>query len=391
VPAGEALLARLLEGVRAELPRATALRQRLHARPELAHREHETAATVLEALDAPRADRVAGTGILARLGPQGGSAVAVRAELDAVAVAERTGAPFAATGGAMHACGHDVHMSALVALHRAAARIEAALPVPFVALFQPSEEDYPSGAALLLESGALDDVGTVAAAHVHPDVPGGAVTADDGPVNASSDNFAVTIRGQGGHAAYPHRTQDPVVALAETVLALQTLVSRTVAPLNGAVVTVARLEAGSAENVIPPEARATGTIRALDPEDRVLLKRRIAEVAEHVAAAHRCEAELEITAGEPAIVNDPVLTSAVRPLLLEAGADTAHSLRSCGSDDFGFYGQTARLLLLFVGAPPGLGDARVPLHHPRFLPGPEAVEHVAIAQAAAYVAAAARS
>jgi amidohydrolase len=388
VPAGEALLGRLLEGIRDELPAAIALRERLHARPELAHRERETAATVLEALGADRAERFAGTGILARLGPGDRPAVAVRAELDAVAVAERTGAPFAATGKAMHACGHDVHMAALVAVHRAAARIEDALPVPLLAVFQPSEEDYPSGAALLLESGALDGVDTVAAAHVHPDVPGGSVTADDGPINASSDNFAVTIRGHSGHAAYPHRAQDPVIALAETVLALQTLVSRTIDPLHGAVVTVARLEAGSAENVIPESARATGTIRALDPGDRVLLKRRLAEVVEGVAAAHGCTAELDVTAGEPAIVNDPALTGAVRPLLAGAGVGIAHSLRSCGSDDFGFYGEAARLLLLFVGAPPPPGGTRVPLHHPRFLPGPEVVGQVAVAQAAAYVAAA---
>jgi amidohydrolase len=172
------------------------------------------------------------------------------------------------------------------------------------------------------------------------------------------------------------------------VLALQTVVSRAVDPLHGAVVTVGRLDAGSAENVIPEQARAAGTIRTLDPDDRVLLERRLREVADHIAAAHGCTAQVELTRGEPAIVNDAALTAAVRPLLGRAGADTAHSLRSCGSDDFGFYGEAARLLLLFVGMDPAPGLRRRSLHHPEFLPDPAAVEAVARAQAAAYVAAA---
>jgi amidohydrolase len=384
----ERLLDRLFEGVRDELAGAADLRERLHARPELSNREHETAATVLRALGADAARRVAGTGIMTRLGPAGRGAVAVRAELDAVHVRERTGAAFAAAGETMHACGHDVHMAALVALFRAARRIETLLPAPLVALFQPSEEDYPSGAGQLLEDGDLDGIDSVVAAHVHPDLPAGAVTADDGPVNAASDNFLVTLRGHGGHAAYPHRSQDSIVALAELVLALQTLVSRTVDPLHGAVVTVGRLEAGSAENVIPETAGAAGTIRALDPDDRRLLQRRLREMTEHIAAAHGCRAEVAFTHGEPAIVNDPALTAAVRPLLERAGAGPGHSLRSCGSDDFGFYGAAARLLLVFVGMDPAPGARRVGLHHPEFLPAHETLEAVARAQACAYVAAA---
>ena len=384
------LLGRLLEALEPELAAAEALRERIHANPELAHAEHETAATVLAALEAGDAERVVGTGILARLGPRGGGAVALRAELDALALTERTGAPFAATGGAMHACGHDVHMAALVALFRAARRVEAALPAPLVAIFQPSEEDYPSGAVRLLEQGGLDGVETVVAAHVHPDVAPGAVTADDGPVNASSDNFLIVVEGHGGHAAYPHATRDPVVVLAEIVVALQTLVARTVDPLHSAVLSVTRLMAGTAENVVPEEARAAGTLRALQPEVRPQLKQRLRELVEHVAAAHGCTGRFELTVGEPAIVNDPVLTARVRPLLAASGLPIAAPMRSCGSDDFGIFGAAARLLLLFVGFEPAPGAPRVPLHHPRFLPATATVGPVARALAAAYAAAAAR-
>jgi amidohydrolase len=327
-----------------------------------------------------------GTGILATLGPAGDGAVAVRAELDGLRQTERTGAPFAAPAGTMHGCGHDVHMAALVALFRAARTLEASLPAPLVALFQPSEENYPSGALRLVEEGALDGVATVAAVHVHPDVAPGAVTADDGPVNASSDNFRVVVDGHAGHAAYPHVTRDPVVVLAEIIVAAQTLVSRTVDPLHSAVLSITQLAAGTgAENVVPDEAVAGGTLRALHPGDREALQRRLADLVEHTGRAHGCRARMEITSGEPAIVNDPSLTAGVRPLLRAAGCAAAAPMRSCGSDDFGFFGAGSRLLLLFAGFET---SRRVPLHHPEFLPARGTVATVARAMACAYVAAA---
>jgi amidohydrolase len=388
MPGRTELLARLLAALDGELAAAEALRERLHACPELAYEEHATAAAVLEALDASRVARVGGgTGILAALGPDRGGAVALRAELDGLRQTERTGAPFAAPAGTMHGCGHDIHMAALVALFRAARTLEPELPVPLVALFQPSEENYPSGALRLVEEGALDGIATVAAAHVHPDVAPGAVTADDGPVNASSDNFRVVVDGHAGHAAYPHVTRDPVVVLAEIIVAAQTLVSRTVDPLHSAVLSITQLAAGTgAENVVPDEAVAGGTLRALHPDDRAALKRRLAELVEHTGRAHGCRARLEITSGEPAIVNDPALTGAARPLLAAAGCAAAAPMRSCGSDDFGFFGASAHLLLLFAGFET---ERRVPLHHPEFLPARGTVATVARALACAYVAGAA--
>jgi amidohydrolase len=391
MPGPTELLTRLLAALEPELEPAEHLRERLHARPELAYAEYETAATVLDALDASRVSRVGGgTGILATLGPREGRAVALRAELDGLRQTERTGAPFAAPAGTMHGCGHDIHMAALVALFRAARTIEPALPVPLVAMFQPSEENYPSGALRLVEEGALHGIDTVAAVHVHPDVAPGAVTADDGPVNASSDNFRVVVDGHGGHAAYPHVTRDPVVVLAEIIVAAQTLISRTVDPLHGAVLSITQLAAGTgAENVVPDEAVAGGTLRALHADDREVLKRRLAELVAHIGGAHACRARLEITSGEPAIVNDPALTAATRPLLAAARCAAAAPMRSCGSDDFGFFGARSRLLLLFAGFDTAPGAQRVPLHHPRFLPARGTVATVARALACAYVAGAA--
>jgi amidohydrolase len=263
--------------------------------------------------------------------------------------------------------------------------------VPLVALFQPSEEDSPSGAAELRDAGALDGIAAVTAAHVHPDIEWGAVAVEAGPVNASSDNFTIVVEGRTGHAAYPHKARDPVVALAEVVVSLQSIISRRVDPLRNAVLTVTILEAGSATNVIPEIARAAGTLRALHPDDRVLLREELLSVVEHVAAARGCSAHVELTEGEPAIVNDEAFVERVRPLLAASGAAPAHAFRSCGADDFGFYGEHARLLLLFVGIKGAPGTPYVPLHHPEFLPPRESVAAVARAQAATYVAAAERS
>jgi amidohydrolase len=381
------LLHTLLASLQDELPAAVALRERLHASPEPSNAEHGTARLVADALDAPDVESIAGTGLLARAGPPHGRPVAVRAELDALPIREQTGAPFAAENGLMHACAHDVHMAALAALFRAARRSQSSLTGPLLALYQPSEETYPSGAeAIVREKAALGDVGAVVAAHVHPEVPWGCVSVEPGPVNASCDYLRITVEGSGGHGAYPHRARDPILALSHVVVALQSLVSRRLDPMHPGVFSVGWTRAGSAENVIPETAVAGGTLRALAPEDRVPLREAALEIVEATARAHGCVARVEVTEGEPATVNDPTLAAAARALLPEAGFEPAPPLRSCGSDDFGFYGALAPTLMLFVGLDGAPNTQHLPLHHPRFLPPPETVAAVARAQALAFAA-----
>jgi amidohydrolase len=381
------LLQILLLSLKHELPDAIKLRERLHAAAEPSHQEHATARLVAEALGAQAVERVLRTGLMARVGPPG-EAVAVRAELDALPIEEETGVPFAATSGSMHACGHDVHMAALIALFRAARRIEGSLQRPLLALFQPSEEAYPAGADLIVREGALvGKTDTIVAAHVHPEVPWGALSVEAGPVNASSDNLRITVEGSGGHGAYPHRTRDPILALSHVVVALQSLVSRRVDPMHAAVFSVGWVRAGTAENVIPDVAEAGGTLRILDPEDREPLREMAIRIVENTARAHDCTASVEVTQGEPATVNDEVLAGEARSLLPAAGFGPAPAMRSCGSDDFGFYGNTSPTLMMFVGIKDAPGTPNVPLHHPRFLPSDEAVEAVARAQALAFSAA----
>ena len=381
------LLLKLLGSLEDEVPEAIELRERLHAIPEPSHEEHATARLVAKALGTPDVESVLGTGLMARVGPPG-KAVAVRAELDALPIEEETGAPFAATNGSMHACGHDVHMAALLALFRAAGRIEGSLPNPLLAFFQPSEEAYPSGADLTVKEGVLADrTDAIVAAHVHPEVPWGYVSVEAGAVNASSDNLRIIVEGSGGHGAYPHRGRDPILALSHAIVALQSLVSRRLDPMHSAVFSVGWLRAGIAENVIPDAAEAGGTLRALNPEDRLPLREMAREIVEYTARAHDCVATVEVTEGEPSTVNDGKLARAARSLLPEAGFGLAPAMRSCGSDDFGFYGALAPTLMLFVGLAGAPGATDLPLHHPRFMPPEEAVLAVARAQAVAYAAA----
>jgi amidohydrolase len=403
----DALLAALLAGVERELPRAVALRQRLHAAPELAHAEQQTAASV--AAELPVASRtVAGTGRLALIAPGAGGAharpvadagadehpehsraIAVRAELDGLPLRERTGAAFAAGGEAMHACGHDVHMAALVALARAAHALADALPAPLLAVFQPSEEAYPSGARQLAQVwlGELAPAAVVAA-HVHPELPWGAVALDPGTVNASCDEFRIVVEGAPAHGAYPHRGQDPILAIAQVLVALHAQLGRSIDPLQPASLTVGVLEAGSAANVIPARAGARGALRAHRPQDRLALRELVEHVSRDVAAAHGCRASVELIAGEPALENDPEIVSRARALLADTGLTAAAAWRSCGSDDFAFFGALAPVAMAFVGLDGAEDFATRPLHHPELLVPDAAVGAVAHTQAVLYVAAA---
>ena len=388
-PSTEELLERLLAGIERELPRGIELRRRLHSQPELSHHEQQTAATVAAELPAPSVT-VAETGRMVRVGPAAGAPVAVRAELDALPIAERTDAPFAAAGEAMHACGHDVHMAALVCLTRAAGELGGELRVPLLAVFQPSEETYPSGAEQLAAGElAAQAPAAVVAAHVHPELPWGTLALDPGAVNASSDSVEITVEGEPTHGAYPHHGRDPILAIAEIVLSLHAQVARRIDPHGPAVLTVGVLEGGSTENVIPARARARATLRAHRPEDRAILRRMVEQVVAGIAAAHGCRASDTLEPGEPALENDARIIARARELLAAAGLAPAPQWRSCGSDDFAFYAPLAPLAMGFVGLDGAEGFDSRPLHHPEFLPPDGAVAAVARAQAVLYVAAAA--
>lgn len=375
-------LTALRQRLSAELPAAVELRHQLHRHPDLSGDEGGTLTRVLEALPGATAARpVAGTGALLRIGGAG-PAVAVRAELDALPVTEATGLPWTSQrAGVMHACGHDVHLAALVALARAVAATEHASPL--LVVLQPREESAPSGAQDIADSGLLEQEQVCAAvgAHVQPALPVGTVACMAGAVNASNDEFTVVVEGEGGHAAYPHRTVDPVVALAQIVLGLQSVVSRGTDPLLPAVISVTMLSAGRAVNVIPARATADGTLRALDPGTRRSVQAAMHDTVSLIARAHGCDGRLEVREGEPALVNDASLARRTGPLLQQFGCAVDSDYRSMGADDFAHFSVLLPSLMMFVGT----GGAQ--LHTAGFAPADEHVERVAQALLAGYLAA----
>ncbi len=384
------LAARWNAALERELPAAVRLRHVLHADPRVSGDEHSAAAHITEALrDQVRFEPIAGTGAVARFGPTDGPSIGVRAELDALPVTELTGAPYAAANGAMHACGHDVHQAALVALLRAAEGLE--LPLGLVALLQPREESYPSGALDIVRGGVLERFGIahVIGAHVHPGVRVGAVASGGGFINAAADEIEVRVSGRGGHAAYPHEAADTVAAIAHIAIGIPEVIRRTITPLRPAIISVGTLTAGEgAANVLPSEARLFATMRTTDPADRDPLFRALQKMAERIAEGFGTRAEVTLVEGEPALINDFALASGADDWLARLGVDGAEPLRSLGADDFSYYCDAVPSLMLFVGVQTPGEDPAPGLHHPRFLPEDASVGVVARALLAGYLAAA---
>lgn len=373
------------DDIRAGLAEAFALREVIHRNPLTGGNEEPIAQMLAERLGHPIAPSIADGRIL-RFGPEGKPAVALRTELDALPIHEETGAPWASTNGAMHACGHDVHIAGL---YLALNCLRTALPeTPVVALLQPREECVPCGAPDLLGSSewAAANIGAVVAGHLQPRLRAGVVSAAPGAVNAASDEFELTVHGVGGHAAYPHTVEDPIVASAAVVGAMQHIVSRRTDPMQPAVVSIGSLQGGQAANVIPNDVRILGTIRTYTAAQREDVKAHLASIARNVAAAYGCRITLQIHEGEPVLTNSPEIVQRMHPLLREHGLDVGEDLRSCGADDFAYYCAELPSVMAFVGT--GDGSANAPgLHSPKFLPPHEAVEDVARVLLAGFTAA----
>lgn len=381
-----ALLTELLAGIDDMLPQAQALRRAIHADPYVGGDEQPTTDLLAAAIGQPTT-AIAETGFWTRLGPAGAS-VAVRTELDALPIAEETGVEWAARNGAMHACGHDVHMAAVWALLKAAERVD--LPIGMLGIFQPREECQPSGAPEVLASGVLEsqDVRSVIGAHVQPRVPAGLVSSGIGGVNAAADAFDIVVRGHGGHGAYPHVTIDPVPILASIASGLYELVGRLVDPTHAALISIGRIEAGATHNIIPDSAMLQGIIRTMHETDRRLLHAELRRFAEHTAAARGARAEVTLLRGDPVLANDHDLVVRLDPLLHAARLPVAElPFRSLGADDFSHFGQRVPIVMMFVGTGEE-ADTRhnIGLHHAKFLPGEHTIRTVSAALAAGFVA-----
>jgi amidohydrolase len=349
----------------------TELRRELHRHPELSWQEEHTAARLASALTRAGARdvrRVAGTGVVGRIPGRrsAGPVVAIRGDIDALPIQEATGLPFASeVAGVMHACGHDIH--ATWAIGAALLLRKQPADGDVLIVLQPAEE-AAEGATAMLESGALDGVAAIFGAHVDRRYEVGQVVAQAGPVAAAADFFEIELTGAGGHGARPHEALDPIVGAATLVVALQTLVSRRLDPSLPGVVTVATINAGSADNVIPDQARLTGTVRAVDQPSRTLLLEELRHLSEQVAAAHHLTARIGIARGTPPIVNPSVPVAWAREAvhaILGPQAVVPMAGTNMGGEDFAFYLERLPGCFLRIGAREP-GGAWLPAHSPGF-------------------------
>ncbi len=351
-----------------------ATRRRLHAAPELSMLEHDTAAFVAAELGKLGLDEVrtgiGQTGVLGTLvGGKPGPVTLLRADMDGLPIVELNEVPYkSAREGVMHACGHDGHVSILLAAARTLAERRAEVPGTLVFCFQPGEEGS-AGAKLMMDDGALENphVDRTFALHLYSGLDVGKIGVRDGAFFASADQFTLTIRGKGGHGAMPQTAIDPVAAGAYVVTTLQTIVSREIAPKDPLVVTVGQFTSGTTFNVIPDEATLKGTVRAFDREVRASIPERMERIIKGLAEAMRFEYEFDYRWSYPSTVNDREVNDLVREVgRAELGPDSLveHDI-VMWSEDMSFM-QEERPGAYFIVGSRGGDETAFPHHNARF-------------------------
>ncbi|MER8408539.1 M20 family metallopeptidase [Mesorhizobium sp. M1307] len=322
-----------------------AARQHLHAHPELSFQEHETAAYVAERLESWGYEvtrNVGGLGVVGRLRQGSGRSIAIRADMDALPITEATNLPYASqASGKMHACGHDGHTTMLLGAAEYLARTRHFNGTVNL-IFQPAEEaGKGSGAQAMIADGLFErfPCDAIFGLHNHPGAPTGSFLMRAGPLMAASDTVTIRIAGRGGHASRPHLTVDPIVAAANIVMTLQTVVSRNVNPIETAVVTVGTIHGGTASNVIPEHAEITLSVRSFSAEIRDTLEQRIRNIAALVAQAHGATVEIDYERGYPVVVNSERETSFATDIAVELVGQDKVSVCPLipGSEDFSYF------------------------------------------------------
>jgi len=349
------------------LPDTVALRRAIHAEPEIGldcPRTTEKIRAALAGLPLEIREGPSTTGLVAILrGSANGRTVLLRGDMDALPLNEDTGLDFQSRiEGAMHACGHDTHVAMLVGAARALCAERARLSGTVMFMFQPGEEGF-HGARFMMEDGLLDDPRPDAAfaLHITPNVPSGVFACRAGPLLASADVLRIKISGAGGHAAMPQDAVDPVPIACEIVGALQSFITRRIPVFNPAVLTIAKIRAGTTNNIIPETALMEGTLRTLSEHTREVAHAGVRRIVEHVAAAHGATGELEIQRGFPVTVCDvrvvDLAARTARDLFGERAWMTMPS-PMMGAEDFAYVLQKIPGAMAFLGATPEGGDHR---------------------------------
>ena len=340
------------------LPDLVELRRAIHREPELGLQNPKTLAKIKAALAGLPLEYREGpstTGLLAVLrGPSNGRTVLLRGDMDALPLHEDTGLDFASeTSGAMHACGHDTHVAMLVGAAKMLCARREQLTGTVYFMFQPGEEGH-HGARFMLDDGLLDPLPDAAfALHIMPNAPHGIFTGRAGPLLASSDVLSIKITGKGGHASMPHDAVDPIPIACEIVSAIQTMVTRKVSVFDPAVITIAKIEAGTTNNIIPECANLLGTIRTLSPRRRAMVAEELHRLAPGIAAAHGCEAQVHIEQGFPVtLCDDRAVRFGQEVVEANFGAENWKTLDApiMGAEDFAYVLEKVPGAMFFLGA-----------------------------------------
>ena len=342
-----------------------------HQHPELSFCEHETTShikAILEKIGAEILPTALETGLVARVTPQGpdkgGSkikTIAIRADIDALAIQEESGLPYSSkNAGCMHACGHDFHITALLGCAMLLCEMREKLQGTVKLIFQPAEE-LAQGAKKIIDGGILNDVETIYGLHVHPALEAGTVAVSAGSAYAGVGRFKITVRGKGGHAGIPQLAIDPVIICAQIIQAAQIIISRNTDPLAPAVLSITHVEAGTVWNVIPETALLEGTIRVFDKSQGERISDQLKKICSGIALASGAEIDAAISAITPPTNNDRALTELVIATAHEQSRPVVPSEPQMLGEDFALYQETIPGVFLQFGvASPG------GLHNPHF-------------------------
>lgn len=349
----------LLEAARSYQDATIELRRSIHADPELGLQLPETQKKILESLTGLGLDITLGestTSVVADLDTgRPGPTVLLRGDMDALPLQEDYVSDFQSQHqGKMHACGHDAHVAMLASAAQLLCNNKDELTGKVRFMFQPGEEGF-HGAKYMIEEGVLDGVDRAFAIHVSTNLRNGLITTRGGSIMASADRFEITVHGSGGHASAPQNCVDPIPAAAATVTALHTMVGRSIDPVRSGLVTVAHIQAGTTNNVIPPHAFMEGTIRSLDETTRAALHEGVGRVAQGTAASHGCSCTHEVVPGYPVTINDheqAALTQIVTSELLGADNYVEMARARMGAEDFSYVLQQVPGAMAFLGVCP---------------------------------------
>jgi amidohydrolase len=351
------------------LKEATRIRRDLHQIPEEGLEEFKTRDYILsylKDLHIPVMTTVYETAVVAIIG-EGGSAVAFRADMDALKVTEETEVPFKSThSGMMHACGHDGHMTILLLFARYLSEHKSALKHRVILIFQPAEEG-PGGAEGIVKSGLFEtlNITKIYGLHLYPALKANRIGIKTGPFMAQTSEFSVIVQGESAHGAQPHRGLDAIVAAAQFVTQLQTIISRKISPLEPAVVTIGKFEAGERVNIIAKKAEMEGTMRSFNPATHKLIQSELLKLGRGISELSSCRVEVVFRDMYPAVINDVQLTQDAMVQLsqhLDMEVMEPHML----AEDFSYYQKAVPGLFFFLGTEDASKGHIHPLHHACF-------------------------